>query len=101
VGLWGQVRLSAIFLCRTMGGNVDKSRSSVYGRALDFRFSLLDRALYFSILMGCSSVTGKQMLLAIAQRVPAETPGFGSDVLRLQRVAALKVTDSVGVFYRL
>ena len=70
--------------------------SAKFSRAKDFRFDLLTRALYFSILVVGSCSAGKKMLLAIAGREPAETPGFSCDDLWLQRVAALKLFDLEG-----
>lgn len=74
----------------------DQSQAAAFSRALDYRFSLLVRALYFSILMLGSCSAGKKMLLAVAQRYPAETPGFDCVDLWLQRVGALKLYDMEG-----
>lgn len=56
-----------------------------------FRFSLLFRAVYFSVLMVGSCSAGKRMLGAIAEKNLMGTPGaFGED-LWLNRVAAMKL----------
>jgi len=62
-----------------------------------FRFALLFRALYFSVLIIGKYSAGKKMLTAIAQRNPAGTPFFDGDDLWLQRVAALKLYDLEGI----
>lgn len=61
-----------------------------------FRFELLFRAIYFSVLMVGSCSAGKKMLLAVSQRSLAGTPRFKAEELWLNRVAALKLYDLEG-----
>ena len=60
------------------------------------RFSLLYRAVYFSVLMVGSCSAGKKMMGAIVEKEPVTTPSIAGDDLWLQRVAALKLYDLAG-----
>ncbi len=81
---------------RINAGYAEQTSEASLSRAQDFRFGVLFTAVYFSILMVGSCSAGKKMLLAIAQRNPAETPGPCADDLWLQRVAALRLYDLEG-----
>jgi hypothetical protein len=77
-------------------GYAIQTKSASFERALDFRITLLFRALYFSILVLGSCSADKRILLALAQKDQAAPPDFGGDVLWFQRIAALKLYDLEG-----
>lgn len=60
------------------------------------RFSLLLRALYFSLLIIGRYPAGSNILLKIARKCPVGVPWFSGDDLWLQRIAALKLYDLIG-----
>ncbi len=60
------------------------------------RFRLLVRAIFCSILTIGKCTAGRNMLLAIVQRLPAGVPYFNGEDLWLQRIAALKLIDLEG-----
>jgi hypothetical protein len=109
---WGerckQLRTLAYILpsCRNMlkhyvswwldGKDLKKADENSVTKEEEARFSLLFRAVYFSVLMVGSCSAGKKMLAAVAQRNPIGTPAFEGEDLWLQRIAALKLYNLEG-----
>lgn len=61
------------------------------------RFRLLLRAIYFGVLVAGKYRAGSNILLKLAQSDPSGVPLFEGNDLWLQRVAALKLYDQVGI----
>ena len=78
------------------GKNLKKVDESCLAKEEYSRFSMLFRAVYFSVLMVGSCSAGKKMVGAIVEKEPAATPSVVGDDLWLQRVAALKLYDLAG-----
>ncbi|MEI6306544.1 MAG: hypothetical protein WCP33_06960 [Deltaproteobacteria bacterium] len=86
LGVWDQINK----------GYSVQTQAAKYERALDFRFDLLERTIYFSILVVGSCSAGKKILLALAQKFWPKPPGFDGVDLWFNRIATLKLYDLEG-----